>query len=188
MDEGLMDAVIDNMRDVLEAWGTQLVDDMTAILEKEGKNVSGALLDSLAFKITESSTGLKFKINPKPYADYIDKGVKGSKKNQAPKSPYKFKKQPPSGVIQMWIGRKKGLIQKIAKKGIPTKKDRRKLIKPIKSAAFLIARSIKQKGFKPVPFWTDVVTEERQDDLKAALELALGRTVEVSFDNIKLTK
>lgn len=191
LDTAIEEGVLTASRDILQAWGALLVDDMTAFLEKNGKNVTGKLMDSLTFKITEDENSIRFRMVPASHADYIDKGVQGRVINQAPKSPYRFKKQNiAQGVLKIWISKKKAVIQKIANKGIVTRGDlRKKKIKSsIASAEFLIGRAIASRGFEPVPFWSSVLTEERKKELTQALELAIGKTVEVTFDNLKIQK
>jgi hypothetical protein len=76
---------------------------------------------------------------------FVDKGVKGSKSSaKAPNSPYSFKsKMPPVAVIAKWVKRR----------GLKGRDKEGKFIKD-NTLAYLIARSIFQKGMKPSLFFT----------------------------------
>jgi len=141
----------DNLEKFLRSYGKYIVRQARGILNKKDKNVSGDLSKSLRYQLTEESDGFKIQFLARKYGKFVSKGVRGTKGTRTyidkfgkrKRSPFKFKKQPPSQVIESWI--KSRGIQGRDKKGRYMKR---------KSLAFLIARSIKQKGIPAASFYT----------------------------------
>jgi len=122
---------------------------------KIGKNknygvASGQLKRSLSYKIRVRGNDIRevtFGARGKAakYAPFIHFGVNGTQKNQ--KSPFTYRKQPPSSVFIKWI----------KQKGIKLRDEKGRFKKQsesnIKSAAFLIARSVKKRGIVGLRFY-----------------------------------
>ena len=108
-----------------------------------GKNrnygvATGKLQKSLS--IDRRSTSIRF-FSPLPYAQFIHWGVNGTKRSY--NSMYSYRsKQPPTEAILQWMKDKP--VQARDAKGRFAKR---------KSAAFLIARSIKEKGIYPLRYY-----------------------------------
>ena len=109
------------------------------------------------------------------YGTFLDKGVKGTKSNyiENSKTDYSYKnKQPPSGIIEKWI-KKKGIKGRVDKKWKSAGNKGGQFITH-KSLAFLIARSIKQKGIKSLSFFQKplgVEYEKLKKDILDVLKL-----------------
>ncbi len=118
------------------------------------------------------------------YAEFVDKGVKGkSNSERAPNSPFKFgsgtgKKGGLTDGVNGWVGRKR--IQ------FKDRKSGRFL--SYKATAFLIARSIYQKGQKPSNFLTGAFNKEFKDLPKQIIEaygLDMAKFLQTSLNNNK---
>lgn len=117
-----------------------------------GKNKSyGAtkrrsLADSLEF--TREGTNIAFG-SPKPYANFIHWGVSGTQR-KVKNSPFQYKsKMPPIGAIMKWMKVKPVRLRDKDGKFIKQTTSR------LKSAAYMIARSIKRKGIPKLAFFTE---------------------------------
>tara|TARA_R110002074_G_scaffold2520_3_gene14687 strand:+ start:823 stop:1341 length:519 start_codon:yes stop_codon:yes gene_type:complete len=140
-----------NVKKVFDLFGKKTVKTARGILNAQGKNASGDLSSSLGYYLNVKEGVVELRFLGAPYADLVDKGVRGSKSSaKAPKSPYSYTtKQPPSNVIDKWVVRK-GLSG--------ARNDKGQFIKR-KSLVFLIARSIKLYGVKPSNFFSDALNE-----------------------------
>ena len=115
-----------------------------ANLKAEGKG-GGELEKSIKFRVVKTADGYKTQLMMADYGTFLDKGVKGTKSNyiENSKTDYSYTtKQPPSGIIEKWIKKWKGAG------------NRGGQFITRKSLAFLIARSIKQKGIKSISFFS----------------------------------
>jgi len=140
-----------NVKKVFDLFGKKTVKTARGILNAQGKNASGDLSSSLGYYLNVKDGVVELRFLGAPYADLVDKGVRGSKSSaKAPNSPYSYTtKQPPSNVIDKWVVRK-GLSG--------ARNDKGQFIKR-KSLVFLIARSIKLYGVKPSNFFSDALNE-----------------------------
>jgi hypothetical protein len=156
----------DSIENYLKSYGKYIVRQAKQILSQKGKNVTGKLSKSLKYKIIKSKDGYDIKFLASKYAAFVNKGVSGTKGRRTyidkdgkrKVSPFKFKKQPPSSVIEGWIknrgikGRSAGTKYKL-KDGTVKRSGAGRFMKR-KSLAFLIARSIKRKGIPAASFYT----------------------------------
>ena len=144
-------------------------------LSKQGKNFSKSLYNSLngVSKVNPNSISLYFEMEE--HGLYQDKGVKGkTSSNKAPNSPFKFG----SGT-----GKKGGLTQGIQKwvkgKRFQFRNKQGKFLS-YDSTAFLITRSIYNKGLKPSLFFTKPF-EKAFKDLPQELVEAYGIDIVNTF-------
>ena len=141
----------DSLENYLKSYGKYIVRQARGILNKRGKNVTGKLSKSLKYKVIKDKEGYEIQFLASKYAAFVNKGVSGTegrrtyidKDGKRKTSPFKFKKQPPSNVIERWT----------VAKGIKGR-DRKGRFITRKSLAFLIARSIKRKGIPAASFYT----------------------------------
>ena len=141
----------DGIENYLKSYGKYIVRQARGILKQRGKDDTGKLSKSLKFKITQDKEGYEIKFLASKYAAFVNKGVSGTKGTRTyidadgkrKRSPFKFKKQPPSSVIEGWVKRK----------GIKGRDKKGRFITR-KSLSFLIARSIKKKGIPAASFYT----------------------------------
>jgi hypothetical protein len=134
-----------SVKQELDKFGKFVIQQSRTRLTKEKKNTSKKLYDSLDYdlKVTPRSFSLTFVMEK--YGQFVDKGVQGAvSSTKAPDSPFKFKnKMPPRDVFVGWIKAKP--IQGRNKKGQFISRN---------SLAFLIQRSVYEKGLKTTNFFT----------------------------------
>ncbi len=141
----------DSIENYLKSYGKYIVRQARGILKSKGKDTTGKLSGSLKYKVTKDKEGFEIKFLASKYASFVNKGVSGTegrrtyidKDGKRKTSPFRFKKQPPSNVIERWT----------VAKGIKGR-DRKGRFITRKSLAFLIARSIKRKGIPAASFYT----------------------------------
>jgi hypothetical protein len=169
----------------LQKFGTNVVKEGKSILRSKKKTTSGnTLYNDFDYLVTtaKDSITLEFEFGgAEDYWQFVDEGVrgaggfKGSGKARGQGSPFKYStKMPPRRFIDRWIVSK------------PLKEARDKAGRFIarKSLAFLIQRSIFQRGLERTQFFskpftkqlnkeTEKITKAFADDLELALEKTL---------------
>ena len=175
-----MSTEIKAREDVLSRFGSKLIEKARANLNKKEKRANGTLFNEMSYDIEKTPNGVKFKMDFGSADDYwlfVDQGVegaggfKGTGKKRGQGSPFRFgRKQPPLSAILPWIKLKnlRGRIQKDWKNN----KGAGRFISD-KSFAFIVARSIKQKGIERTRFITKPF-DDMIDDLKNDLSLAMA--------------
>jgi hypothetical protein len=134
-----------------------------------------ALQKSLTFSVKGGSVTFG---SPLPYAGFMHWGVNGTQKNHG--SPYSYRsKQPPLEPIMQWMRVKPVRLRDKDGRFVEQTESR------MRSAAFLIARSIKKKGIKGVKYWTEAfeamypryaqkLAEAKADDIVLELSAKVG--------------
>ena len=148
-----------NIENYLKSFGRHIERDAKRELAKSKDSMGNArgntaLGNSIRFTVEETATGFSTKFYMDDYGTFLDKGVKGTKSNyiENSKTDYSYtNKQPPSGIIEKWI-KKKGIKGRVDKKWKSAGNKGGQFITH-KSLAFLIARSIKEKGIKSISFF-----------------------------------
>ena len=170
-----------NTIQALQKLGNNVVKEGKGILKKKKKTTSGnTLFKDFDYLVTKqkNSVTLEFEFGrAKDYWQFVDEGVKGvggfkgSGRARGKGSPFKFSsKMPPRKPLMQWIKNKP--LKGRDKKGRFIKRE---------SFAFLIQRSIFQRGLERTQFFskpfteqlnkqTDNITEAFADDLELALE------------------
>lgn len=126
---------------------------------------TGKLKQSLDFRLDGNT--MYFLINPPAdtYGQFLNLGVNGTEVNQG--SPYSFgSKQPPSDAIMAWIKSKPVRMRNAKGEFVQSTPAR------IRSAAFMIARSIKRKGIYGLHFYEnsyDALLPSWQDKIADAM-------------------
>jgi len=140
------------MNKVLNAFGKYVVQQARTRLTKNkakkkrgfASSNTGELYDSLNYRVEDTAQGSRIYFDMEEYGMFQDRGVSGTK--QKYKTPFSYTtKQPPSKPIKKWA--KFNNIRLRNKEGKYTKGN-------YNTIAFLIARSIKEKGIKPSLFFT----------------------------------
>jgi hypothetical protein len=141
-----------NIEATLNKFGKYVVQQAKSNLSKKGKNVSKELYNSISYDVNVSKEGTSFSfvLKMEDYGEFQDKGVKGkSSSAKAPESPFRFG----SGK-----GKKGGLRESIPKwvraKRFQFRDRKTGKFMSYDSTAFLIARSIYQKGIAPSNFYS----------------------------------
>ena len=142
------------------AWATKVVALAKANLRRGRKIATSTLYNSITFKITKKGE-VEFLADDS--ATFVESGRK-------PNSRF-----PPPNVIADWA--------KV--KGIQRFRDKKGRYISNKSRAFLLSRSIAEKGIKPFPFYTDAV-EQSLDLLGESLEDAIALGIQDSFDDLEI--
>ena len=170
-----------NTIQALQKLGNNVVKEGKGILKKKKKTTSGnTLFNDFDYLVTkqQDSVTLEFEFGgAEDYWQFVDEGVrgaggfKGSGRSRGQGSPFKFSsKMPPRKPLMQWIKNKP--LKGRDKKGRFIKRE---------SFAFLIQRSIFQRGLERTQFFskpfteqlnkqTDNITEAFADDLELALE------------------
>ena len=154
-------------------------------LTKGGKNVSKELYNSLKGEIVTENGFSIVGFSMADYGAYKDKGVKGkTSSNKAPNSPFKFgsgsgQKGGLTAGIKKWV-RQKGFQFRSKEEG---SKGR---FLSYDSTAYLITRSIFNKGIKPSLFFTKPFEAGYKKYIDVDLLKAFGQDVETMVDyNLK---
>ena len=169
----------------LQTFGTNVVKEGRGILKRKKKTTSSnTLYNDFDYLVTNQQDSVTLEFEFGGAADYwafVDEGVKGaggfkgSGRARGQGSPFKYStKMPPRGVIDRWI------VSKPLRAG----RDKSGRFISRKSLAFLIQRSIFQRGLERTQFFskpftqqlnkqTDNITKAFADDLEIALEQTL---------------
>lgn len=116
---------------------------------------SGKLKDSLDYDLT-TGVHLLMSFTMEDYGKYIDEGVSGTKYKVPNGSRFGFDgKQPPTGSIRTWMEQKKVKLRDLKTNSFKSLQgmDAKQKEKEYNRAAFLISRSIKQRGIPKSEFF-----------------------------------
>lgn len=172
-----------SVADELNKFGKYVVQQSKSNLSKKKKKDTSALYNGISFKVekTNNATSLTFNFgSANDYWEFVDKGVKGvSSGSKAPSSPFKFgtgtgKKGGLTSGINGWVARKR----------IQFKDRRSGKFLSYKSTAFLIIRSIWNKGLETTNFFTkpfEAAFLRLPDDIYAAYALEVEEQLKVKF-------
>jgi len=154
-----------NINEVLNNFAKYVIQQSKTNLTKQKKNVKSSLYKSLDYTLNVSPNSFSMGFLMEEYGVFQDKGVSGTKKKY--NTDFSFKsKQPPMKPILEWVNAR-GLRLRDAETGRFKKGGQ-------KSLAFLIARSIKEKGIKPSLFFTkpfEKAFKKLPDDIVEAFSL-----------------
>lgn len=174
-----------NTIQALQKLGTNVVKEGRSILKRKKKTTSpNTLFNEFDYLVTNTGETVTLEFvfgKAEDYWQFVDEGVKGvggfkgSGRARGQGSPFKFSnKMPPRRAIDKWI------VTKPLKAG----RDERGRFVSRKSLAFLIQRSIFQRGLERTQFFSrpfteqldkqiDNITKAFADDIEIALEQAL---------------
>ena len=166
------------VQEELNKFAKYVIQQSRSNLTKGGKNVSKDLYNSLGYKLNETSKGATLGFEMDGYGNFVDKGVRGkSSSAKAPNSPYRYG----TGSGKKG-GLTKGINQWVKRRGIQFRDRKSGRYLSYKSTAFLIARSIYQKGVKPSLFFTKPFTaafKRLPDELLKAYSVGLEKQIGV---------
>ena len=167
------------MEAVLEDYARVFEENVTDNLEKDKKVQTGALSTQQAFNIEQHDNGYTLTVGyvkgseTAGYYDFVNKGVQGfnKSKNKNNRSPYSFKSATPGRkmvkAIEQWIN----TGQKLTRNDTKTHTG---------LSAYLVARSIKNKGFKYTGFF-DKAIEKTFSTLPGVVATTVGVEVEIAI-------
>ncbi len=140
----------DELQKELEKFRDFVIREARSNLTRDKKNVTKGLYESLNGNVKAMQNSFSMEFEMSDYGNFQDKGVKGkTSSTKAPNSPYKFG----TGSGEKG-GLTKGIQQWVAKKGIQFNDKKTGRFLSYNSTAFLITRSIYNKGIKPSLFFT----------------------------------
>lgn len=161
-----------SVRDALEAFGKRVQQQARANLTKEDKKDTGALYDSVRYKVEVHKNSFHFSFSLTDYAMYVDKGVKGwQSRSRAMNSPFQFGsgRGPKGGLriaIEGWVRRKR----------IQFKDRGTGRFLNYKQTAWIITKSVYAKGLKTTDFFSKPFENEFK---KLPAEVIKGYGLEV---------
>ena len=174
--------MLSNVEKELKNFAKYVVTKARINLRGDDKNSSGKLAKSLDSNVKVSKNSFELSFLMEDYGIFQDKGVKGkSSSAKAPNSPFKFgsgtgRKGGLSEGINKWVKRKRFQFR--------DKKSGRFL--SYDSTAFLISRSIYQKGIAPSLFFTkpfEKAFKGLNKDLVEAYKLDVEALMKNSINN-----
>lgn len=163
---------------VLESYGQIFIDATKKNLDDTHGNATHKLWQSIVFNVEVIGMNYNFSIAMEDYWRFKDEGRGPGKK-------------PPLKPIIEWIFNKPDFKAKLGgtRKGMKNMKMAKfgdiSAPAPILAAALGIQRKIGKKGTKPSNFVSEVLTDEFIANLKSDIELASGKYVEISIEQIK---
>lgn len=167
----------------LDKFGKYVKQQAKSNLSKRKKKDTGALYDGISYKVVEvkNTTTLTFDFGTaNDYWQFIDEGVKGvSSSAKAPLSPFKFgtgtgKKGGLTSGVNGWVARKR----------IQFKDRRTGQFLTYKATAFLIIRSIWNKGLATTNFFTKPFEQAFQrlpEDVYLAYSLEVDEKIKIAL-------
>jgi hypothetical protein len=187
---------------VVKEFGRKLAEDLNKefnkALKKGGsKNVQEASLHFDSNIVTTANSLTMQVVASDEYWKYVEKG---RKKGSMPPSKAFGKKwqnkhgiNPSNIIYEMTVKhyQKKGYIIGKRPKNVKSKsgvfyRNVKELPfdKASKQFSFIAAKSIKEKGIKPKPFFSKVVNENKEKDIETKIENVLGHKVDIEFNTI----
>ena len=148
-------------------------------------DASGDLRRGLSFKVVPSSSGVTIKFtSDQDYAAYINEGVSGTEKKY--KTPFAFKYENPSkkhvNSILEWMKAKPIRLRERQGSGaIGGRRFTKSTDAGKRSAAYMIARSIKRKGIHPTYFMNDAIYD-RLEELDDIVAEQIDKDIDESFN------
>jgi hypothetical protein len=163
----------------LNRFGKVVVKEAKTALTKQDRNVSKELYNSIRFDSKVSKNSFELSIYMADHGKFLDQGVKGKSSSlKAPNSPFQFG----SGT-----GKKGGLTKGIDKwvraRRIQFRDRKSGKFMSFQNTAFLIARSVYQKGTKETKFITKPFNAAYKN-LPEEVVKAYGLQVEQLFKNV----
>jgi len=167
---------------VIKRFRDYVIQQSRSNLTKSGHNNTKSLYNSIKGEIVTENNFTIVGFTMDDYGTFVDLGVKGkTSSNKAPNSPYKFG----SGTGKKG-GLTKGINQWVKQKGFQFKDRKSGRFLSYESTAYLITRSIFNKGIKPSLFFTKPFEAGYKKYIDVDLIKAFGQDVETIVDyNLK---
>lgn len=163
-----------SVKNTLELFGKRLQQQSKSNLSKKKKKDTGDLYDSIGYELKVSKNSFRLSFEMTDYGIFVDKGVKGkTSSRKAPNSPFKFgsgsgKSGGLTGGINGWVKRKR----------IQFKQKGTGKFLSYKATAFLITRSIYNKGLETTNFFSKPFENEFKklpDEIVSAYGLEVNK-------------
>ena len=148
-----------NVVQFLNDFGKELADKYQRKLVNDDAVSSGKLLNSIKYIFKKNNTSYEISMEMAEYWKYVENGRKSGK-------------FPPISAIREWV-KIKPVIPRPYNGKLPTENQ----------LAFLIARSIANKGIRPKPIFNDTL-DDAMNDFENGLEDAFTKDIENEMDKI----
>jgi len=168
---------------VFNAWGKTLVRDTKRAIDRaiaeDGGGQNSNLSGSVDYKVLSKGSEIWFQLTMNDYWKFVNEGVDGTKVNHGSKYRFKGKNINQQAVLNFIKKRhikidlsdtRSKRIKGIKTKGIKKAYKQMSLDAKRRSLAFVIGKSIAEKGLKPTHFMEEVITTERTNELKTMLK------------------
>lgn len=174
--------MLEGVQEELNRFGKYVVSQSRANLTRKDKNVNNDLWRSIKYDVETHKNSFSLTIEMLEYGLFQDKGVRGkSSSTKAPRSPYKFgsgrgKKGGLTKGIDKWVRARRFQFRD---------RDTGRFMS-YKTTAFLITRSIYQKGIKPSLFFTkpfEKAFKNLNKDLLEAYKLDVEKFMSETINN-----
>lgn len=175
------------LTDIVLRWCNGGIDAMRTKIQKNvrtgGASTLAQSMSSKPIKSGGSKVSIEIVADKDAYYwKFVDKGVRGVKKNKAGNSPYKFKT---IGAGKNMVDSFKKYIAKTGSKSMTgkklTSKNKKKQASAIDKEAKAMAVATKIGGIKPVNFVREATNKKRVDQLVNEVAKGLGATIKVSI-------
>lgn len=177
-------ASTDAVEDILIKFSNESIRIMKGDIAKKSRTGHASHLGQSFNVLPVSHTRGKISIateSEAPYWDYFNKGVRGVKRNKAPKSKYKFKNlgTPPKMIesFKDYIARTGSRVS--GKKLI--RKNKKKQADLILAAAKQLAVATKIGGIEPSNFVDAAINKKRTAQLRKDITKAIGKSIRIAF-------
>lgn len=160
-------------------WCTIIIQEVTNTIEAkqiftDRRNLKQSFL---AVPVNVDGNNVEVHITAADYWALQEYGIQGWQQNNAPNSPFKFrKKQIPISSVAKWLSVKPSVVQHF-KSSSPDM--------DIVDIATILSRSIPRKGYKARPFIAPSLNDKNLELLSFAVGEALGAKVKIVFSNNK---
>ena len=148
-----------NVIQFLNDYGKELADKYKRKIVNDDAVESGKLLNSIKYIFKKNNTSFEISMEMAEYWKYVENGRKSGK-------------FPPISAIREWV-KVKSVMPRPYNGKLPTENQ----------LAFLIARSIANKGIRPKPIFNDTL-DDAMNDFENGLEDAFTKDVENEMDKI----
>jgi len=174
--------MLSNVQDELNRFAKYVISQSRANLTRGKKNVTRELYDSLKGNVKVSKNSFQLSFLMEDYGVFQDKGVRGKTSSaKAPNSPFRFG----TGTGKKG-GLTKGIDKWVRRRGFQFRDKKTGRFMSYESTAFLITRSIYNKGMKPSLFFTkpfEKAFKNIDQDLIKAFKLDVEQLMKNSINN-----
>lgn len=170
----------DEIEEYLADLGQRIVSQLTANLDKKGKNASSNLRQSISYKVFREGDLLKFQILAADYWQQVDKG-RGKSTKQGGGKPLKQ-------AIYEWIIQKGLPVGELTRAGAAKRFGGRTRLRGLieqkrRGMAYAIARKIHKKGYKGSGFYSEVVNDNLLKQVESEIALLFRAQVIAQLDD-----
>jgi hypothetical protein len=181
-------ATVDEIVDVLEAFGQDLASDTITSLKNKGHAPMGqsGLAGSIRYKVSIKGNSIELTLSMDEYWKYIDKGTKGAKKRGSAADRERMVKS-----LEDWISTHNINPLAIYKSKLKNPdKSKVKFADAKKSLAWAIKKAINKRGiikrfgYRGSEFFSSLLDDGRVSQLEESLTLLMGEKVQVDIRQI----